>query len=328
MSVIVIHTVPSEFLISSYATLHFWQAVPLFLVIYGVNLSLSYSKSNFTSLKQYYGRNLLHRCKRVLPAFFITLLVAWIFCLIRGKFYFGWLTLIGVFPMGAPGNYFLTIILELLFVAPLLVYFYHKNLTLSLIIFLALDVLFELASPYILNSGSYYYHTSLFRILVFITLGLYLGRKLVNDQLFDVLHNRFIQVGVFVSVAYLAAFVFWNWIPPLFTQYKGVLNIWSVFYPFLIVSIVLNLKLERFKNGVIFNLITLIGKASYHIFLIQMLYFGLRYGSYNADGLVKSVLINLFITVGIGIAFYYTELYVWKLIDKIKINTLNPQRGL
>jgi peptidoglycan/LPS O-acetylase OafA/YrhL len=322
ISVIILHTVSSALLTKSYAIFYVWQAVPVFLVVIGVNLSVSYSKYNLTSLKQYYSRNFLHRCKRVLLVFFITLLVAWILCLIKGDYNIGWRSWLGVFPMGAPGNYFLTIILELLFVAPLLVYFYRKNTVGTLVACILFNLAFELVSPYI-PIDTYIYHSAFLRVLTFIALGLYLGKELVNDRLSGVFRNRFIQAGILISVVYLAICTFCNWSFPLFPEFEGTQNLLSAFYPFLIVLLILNVNLDRFKNGVIFNFVTLIGKASYHIFLFQLLYFGLRFGSYGAGSLliIKSILVNLAVTVSFGIAFYYAENYFWKLVKRIYANT-------
>lgn len=320
IAVIVLHTVPVEFLVNSYAIFHIWQAVPIFLVIIGVTLSLSYDKYDYTSIGQYYSKdNILHRCNRILPAFAVTFLVALVSGVARGEYYWGWKTYLGFLPISSPGNYFLSLILQLLIIAPLMVYFYRKHPTLSIIIFFALNLIFELLSPYVFNGDRYLYYSCLFRVLAIVSVGLYLGSKLASGQLSNISRNRFIQIGVLFSIIYLIVSVACGWKLPLFLEPMETQYLLYLFYPVLIVVIVLNIKLDYFKDDAIFRLCVLIGRASYHIFLAQMLYFGLRYGSYAPSGfpLLKAILINLGFTIVAGIVFYRGEQLVgraWSMI--------------
>lgn len=324
ISVIVIHSIPAELLETSYSIFHFWQAVPIFLVIMGVNLYNSYSKLNYTTLGQYYSKNnLLHRCERVLPVFFIVFIASWVIGSIKGNAYFGWKTLFGVLPIPAPGNIFLSIILQMLFVAPLLVYFYRKNPVWCIVTCFILNLLFEIAAPHIFNVGDkYFYYCFFVRTLAIIAMGLYLGEALYKLKLQQIFKNEYIQLGVVVSFLYLLAATTLGKNIPWFIEDLGTENIIALFYPLLIVAIVLNIRMEQFKDGVIFHLFGLIGKASYHILLVQMVYFGLRYGSYATQmPLMKAIIVNVVITVGIGIVFYYIEQYGKKIVRGIIENS-------
>ncbi len=64
---------------------------------------------------------------------------------------------------------------------------------------------------------------------------------------------------------------------------------------------------------------TIIGQASYHIYLVQMLYFGFRLKINIQTGIIYEIMINLTATVLIGVIFYYSETGIRNFIKRKSI---------
>jgi len=74
VSVIVIHSVlNNQVLTYSLAGLYIWQAVPVFIVILGLNASMSFRRKGYTSLRDLYSKSyVINRFERIV---FPTLLI-------------------------------------------------------------------------------------------------------------------------------------------------------------------------------------------------------------------------------------------------------------
>ena len=118
-----------------------------------------------------------------------------------------------------------------------------------------------------------------------------------------------------LAVASAVFLVLYNGSPfPLFRAEWGTQNILSFFYPTLMVILLFNLysyvpRIEFRK------ILEMAGRASYHIFLVQMLYFGFVFSC--LDTAVKTlplhiawpivIVTSLGINITLGIIFYWTE---------------------
>jgi peptidoglycan/LPS O-acetylase OafA/YrhL len=104
----------------------------------------------------------------------------------------------------------------------------------------------------------------------------------------------------------------------------------SFFYP--LILCVLGLRYLPSNGNSFWNIISLIGKASYHIFLIQIIFFGAGFsitsiiassglqGVYNTYILgIIALASNITITLLLGLLFYYIEP---KLIKKVELQSL------
>lgn len=77
--------------------------------------------------------------------------------------------------------------------------------------------------------------------------------------------------------------------------------------------IIIFLKYFNKKNGKLLEkIIILISKASYHIFLVQMVYFGILKLKFYNNGL--DYLIDIFICISIGILYFFLESKISKLL--------------
>lgn len=80
ISVIILYTLPSKALLSSLSPYHIWQAVPIFIILSGYTVSLSYLNKEIVNLKDCYESSLLfHRFDRLLKPFIFIWLIQMIY---------------------------------------------------------------------------------------------------------------------------------------------------------------------------------------------------------------------------------------------------------
>ena len=121
-------------------------------------------------------------------------------------------------------------------------------------------------------------------------------------------------IGLVVSIVYIVGVSVFSWKFPYFQSSWQPQTVLSFFYPLILCAIGIR-YLPPIPNR-IWNGISLIGKASYHIFLIPIIFFvsGLQLlfcdlslqTSFNINVLLVS-LINIVILIALGLLFYYTE---------------------
>ena len=338
-SFIQINHIPLLGIIESIKIFSLWQAVPLFFVLMGITLGMSFKRHNYTSLKEIYSKNYFKsRFIRLYIPYILLLLTSvilgFLILLVTNVNQFGrlsLLTLVGFLPLQGPnfGSYFITLVLQVVFVFPLIYVLYRKNPKITLISAIMIDLAFQIVTYYYLSSAIYSF--CIIRFISALTIGLW-----VSDQDFNfgkslnmlskfknfLLNNKLLTVFSLIGIFYL---IFWYFL------YSGYLS--SFFYPlpylnskfatfgcqnvlsFVYVALLIVLGFLIFPNSSknrILNKLRVIGKASYHIFLIQILYFDIF--SLSAV-LNKSTLINkLLILLGdillctiLGVLFYYLE---------------------
>lgn len=116
VAVLLLHSLSRASLLHSYAVYHIWQAVPLFMVVMGLNLGLSVH-GRTQQLKQLYTRQYFSKkAVRILTPFFIVFLlsvplgVLWQWATGADVLAFSWYTAVGVLPVTGKGNYFITLL--------------------------------------------------------------------------------------------------------------------------------------------------------------------------------------------------------------------------
>jgi len=286
ISVIIIHSMPLALHFSMFSLFHVMQAVPLFYVLLGYNAGLGKPKS----IKQFYKKRV---GRVILPFLIIFLCSVCLGLLVDGNIYFGWLTLIGYLPFTGPGNYFISVLFQFILITPFLVYLFNKSPKLLFIGCVLLSLVFELISGYF-HFSSYLYNAAIFRSLPAIVIVLWIVRKPKS------IINVVCSVGAGVSILYFAIILlsFENF------SFIRTQNILSYFYAAFLV--IFAFKILPTSSGRIWNFIALIGKSSYHIYLVQMLYFiGVTVFPLNLK--LSALLINLLFCVGFGVIFYLID---------------------
>lgn len=301
VSVIVLHGLTPGRLYDAWAVFHVGQAVPVFFVVMGINAVLSpWAVRGASSLRRLYTRAYMAgRIERLLVPF----AVIWIVSLISGAFHgglhFGPSLATGNLPLSGPGNYFIPIAIEFALLFPLIWWCFDRSPVATVVACFVLDVGFELGARHISFPGDpqpYLYDAAIFRYLAQIALGLWIGAHLRGLRR-DV---RWIVALAPISVAYLALLhehpdAFTSWLRPGF----GIsTNFLSSFWAAALVLAGLRL-LPQTEHGVVTRAAAALGRASWHVFLVQILWFSLVRD--RAPGMLP---VHLAATCGIGYVFF------------------------
>lgn len=309
VSVILLHALPHDFIILSQAQFHIWQAVPIFLLLLGMNWGSSYLRA--VDLPAFFTGKI----KRLGVPLGIFTLISLCF---PDRLYFDLALLMGAPVFRGYGSYFIALVVQFLLVIPMVMIVYQKTKPLVFLgIFFFLNLIIELLSPYIFdNLPPVYYSSFSLRYLFVVALGIYF-----IEHREDFFKKRIHQIGMAVSILYLIVWGYKPFYPPFFIHAWGWQHLFAFYYTGLFVLVFFNTLSQRFnKAGLL-----IIGQASFHIFLLQILFFGLN-GTVQMMEFVKNVGINnviaikavtlitvLLINIGGGVVWFLLEnRMVWK----------------
>jgi peptidoglycan/LPS O-acetylase OafA/YrhL len=229
----------------SWSVLHVLQAVPMFIVLMG-----------FVGQWGTVGRRLL----RLVPAFAILWLASLVVNMVFRHNEVGWIALTGYMPVTGPGNYFVPIAVWIAILLPFFRYLAKKSIYLLLFVTAAVNLAFELAAPHIgvFSTHPYLYSAAFPRYLLCVGFGFWLATKP---------RRRWVVVLGLASLVYLLGSLLWSWQPPFRLDW-GDENLLAAGYPTLLVAVGLWCLPGRIPRAV-----SVLGQASYHIFLVQILVF-------------------------------------------------------
>jgi peptidoglycan/LPS O-acetylase OafA/YrhL len=277
VGVMVQHAFTAGFLHGSWDTLWAGQAVPVFFVLMGLNAARSTARSKDVSLRGLYTtRYVRGRLDRLI----VPLAVAWLIALpvatAIGAFHVGPLVVLGVLPIAsAPGNYFVTIVLEFAVLFPAVyVCFTHAPVGTTIAI-LALDIAFELVAPHVRQltiygvGNGYVYEASILKYGTAIVAGMWLARLVITPSRALVLLGLAAVSFVYLIVLHVHPSGF-SWLTDSFSRSTNFL---SVFYAVWLTWMGLLRLTPRHWFGA-YDVLERIGQASYHVFLVQIIWFG------------------------------------------------------
>ena len=350
LSVILLHSLPKVLTTSLVGKLTIAQAVPVFFVVFGITSVISYGKIRSSSLSDLYRWDVIRKkIRRYFVPFCIVAVISIIFMgvynILAGyppMWYneFIFCILFGLIPpFGGGGDYFISILFQLIFLSPILYFLYKRSPTTMIAFCFIVDLAFEFFAVLVIPSAQtcfipanaapsscdfflsdLIYSRICLRYLGIISLGYYFSQDLLQGGSLKLNSNRYrlLCAGAVLSVVYLL--LFQNAVCPLFRSEFNTQNVITAFFPVLLVIL-----LWKGTGSVIagnnLNLLTRtagnLGKASYHIFIVQAFYFtvlvlplralfNIRTGS--AGEWILFVAVTLFATILVG--------YLYYLIDK------------
>jgi hypothetical protein len=295
------HTIP--WVIKREIGVPFWEriSIPVFLVIMGFNMGLSFSKLEDNSLKNLYSWKYF---KRKFWRYIYPFIILWIVSSLIGLSIGGINALnqyqikewhfihffIGILPFWGPGNWFLPVIFWTILIIPLL----YKGFSGKLIwriLSLALCYIAEFSlqfwiyysySPFTFPSWEAYFefiytieflYTTPFFMLSAIGLGLWISKK---PNLFAK-QNVFIWILFPLSLYYLILYQFSDF---RFEFIMGDYNFFVFPYSAFLILLLIKLIPERWDNW-FGRAISTIAKSTYHILLTQIIYFSVVYSIYG-----------------------------------------------
>jgi peptidoglycan/LPS O-acetylase OafA/YrhL len=269
VSVILIHTVSSAVLTNRWAAFHFWQAVPVFVVLMGLNATQSAQRRG-VHWRRYYST----RLRRLRPVGIVALLAV-VGGLLNGRGDFRLLNLAGWLPLYGPGNYYVVLAVEFVLLFPLIWWFFRRwpgwtvaaLCTIELAYHLAIQASGVLDGPHAQDAG-FIYASTMLHWLGAIALGMWIAA----DPRISARRNIWVLVAAAGSIAYL-------WV---FCESGGQTTVLPVHqtlmaFPYAALLVMLGIRFlpatARGPLGPAVRGAAAVGQASLHIFLVQMLYF-------------------------------------------------------
>jgi len=299
----------------TYSALLTQQVVPLFIMIMSFNLSLSFSRRKYYKLEQFFSKI---QIKNKIRRFFVPFLIVFFISLIIGILIelttnrqilnLNFRLLMGYLPINGPGAYFIPLIIQMIVLFPLLYLFYRYNRNACILVGFVLAFACEIFNQF--GTNGIWYDDSLVRFFPHIILGIWISDLYLESQL----KNKFLMLfgvlsGIYlISVSQFESGILWG---IHFVPYTADQNLFASGWTAMLLIIGL-MYLPKVKNIFTYPL-ALIGKATYHIYLVQIVYFGV----WGGFGLKYHTFIDLFsinniimiaipfsIVVLIGLGFY------------------------
>ena len=317
---------------------HLWQrlSIPFFVVILGYNMGLSFKRSGKKSLKKLYSS---HYFKKKIWRYGFPYLLFYVTSLIVGLFIYGSFEsiisnqlyplnderhlLLGIAPFWGPGLWFIPFLFQTILIMPIIYKGFSGKTVwalMTLILCIAINFITSLLMFFIFGDiGSIeewrnmtFLYMTIFMYIGGIGLGMWFSR---NHKLFS-WHNSFMWILFPLCAYYIYLFQFHDF---EFEFMRSDYNIIFYTYVAFIFLILMLIPPKNPKNKFIKG-ITWIGKSSYHIFLVQIFYFGLVKAFtgeiacfVGASDLMFCILydiISIIACVFIGSLWYLTEIKI------------------
>jgi peptidoglycan/LPS O-acetylase OafA/YrhL len=297
LGVIALHALDQEELRDSWQGLHYGQAVAIFLLLMALNASSSLRARAGGPLRALFTRSYFAgRAERLLAPFALVWLASVAFGMAEDELDFGPTTLVGALPLPGPGNYFITIAFEFVLVFPLLLWAFRRAPRATIAGCFAIAAAFELVAPHVFSGPyPYPYDAAIVRYFGQVALGLWIAEHMsIGDR-----GNRWILAAAPLSIAYL---VVQHEHPETFdwlrNDFGTTTNFLAAFHTALLVLLGLRF-LPRRETFAPVRVLAAIGRASWHIFLVQIVWFMV----YDERGL-DAFAINAAVPCAIGYALF------------------------
>ncbi len=290
-------------------------AVAIFLVVSGYLLCGSMDKC---TLREWYTKhNIIPRILRFYLPFVFIFAVGLLYKIFILKYEYSILEVFARFLLGGfkPGSYYITILAELVIVFPIIYAVVKKFGFCGVAMCTIFTFVYDVCATY-LGMSPVAYKFLIFRFTAHIAFGVY-ARTSEHKKL------HILDLMVFFA-GLLYAFlcmIFKTVDPKIFFQWQEAsFPTAFLLYP-VIVWFINSLKDLRYNDSLVSRKTLLFANATYHIFLVQLLYyttFGFPFNEYVGNVAV-TMPFNILVTVPAGIA-YYKLVSPWenKVISKIK----------
>jgi Acyltransferase family len=280
----------------------FWifQAVPVLVVLFGVNMKTSLDRRRQTGLSWYVRDYLRRRMERLLIPFAVVWVVAYALGRWAGTAHVGALALAGALPVQAPGNYFIPMIIALTLTVPLIHTGYRRSRTTTVLTLILLDLGFELVAPRVgilMGHGQFLYDASPLRYLVAFVAGF-----LLVDGSRSVAARTVAAVLVAASLAYLVLeLTHGEWFAGFVPGFTRPTNLFAVPYAAALTLLLVRVLPAESSNPLL-RAGGYAGRASFHVFLVQMVWF-----AFHSELAAGPFLVALAACFPLGMAFFWLE---------------------
>ncbi len=276
----------------------FWigLAVPIFMVLSGYNNSKSFKRLGIMCIEESYSLERI--TKKVVyysVPFSIVFAIEEILFATLGTANHDFFQIVAAFMRGGygPGSYYYPMLLQLIFVFPVIYSIIQSKGKVGLWICFGINIIYELLVN-VYGMSEQCYRLLILRYFFLIALGTYCAR---HDFRFSKLVTC---ICLITGVAYVVFFEYLNYTPIITQYWTGT----SCFAGLILVPMLPIIFNKRFCG----KGLEMIGKASYEVFLIQMLYYnyaGFLYAYISMRWL--QILINVVICVSGGVFLHFLD---------------------
>ena len=284
------------------------MAVPLFMIISGYVGAMSYYKKETYALGQCFTiKNIISKCVRFLIPFIITYFIEIIveFFILKNHSLIDLMIMLFTGGKG-PGSYYFPVMIQFVFIFPLIYFCILRKGFPGLLLMFLINAAYEFIQS-IYGLGESCYRLLVFRYIFVIAFGCYIylyGNETIK-KIYRVL-SFIIGVCFIILVEY--------------SSYNPKIIIYWTRTSFVACLYILPIAYNLLRKGSKFHCVPfeMLGKASFNIFLTQMVYYmyaaNILY-SYISNMYLR-IIINIFICCVFGIIFYYVESFITKKIIK------------
>ena len=288
-----------------------YMAVPVFMFVTGFVYTKSYLRNNITKLKNLYNIKLiLKRFLRICVPFILIFIIEYYFNM-NGLHNSNNLFLDFIQGGAAvgKGSYYFPVILQIIIFFPLIYFIIKKFNYKGFILLFLLEFLYSFYC---------YYHSvcvrdyrlQAFRYITLLASGCWLA---LNSDI--KINRKYLILSLMAGVLYIYLAGYINYpIPYGYPYWKSVSGIFITMYIFPI----LYYLYKKYSNVEVTNIlgktIDFVGKSSWHIYLVQMVYYISVEKYMTKLNFYPHIFLNILICIFAGVLFYYAERKILKLI--------------
>lgn len=274
------------------------MAVPIFMIISGYTYSLSFEKKNVIGIEDAY------KCRIIIPKilrYTIPFLFVVIWEMIDNHVYLSAappsvITVIRWFLRGmvGHGSYYYPILLQMVFLFPIIYFIVARKKQKGLWICFFINIAYEILKwAYGISEDTY--RLIALRYIFLIAIGAY---AFVYKNELNL--NKFI-VFSFIGLSFIILYHYFNYIPEILSYWTStcvIASMWII--PFVLFAL---------KHRIHLPVVEILGRASYHIFLVQMVYYEGYHELLNdfTPNRIIYLLLAICICSTIGVLFYYID---------------------
>ena len=271
------------------------MAVPIFMIISGYMNSMSFEVKEAKNFRDFYGIAVLGRkLKSILFPFTLIFILELIFSRFRNDEIIGIKGAIRIFITGGlgPGSYYIPVLVQMIFIAPLIYLIIKKSSLIGSILVLTIQLLLEYLVQITQFSGDIY-RLLILRYLVFLLVGTLLYKHKNKVNIFIVVLCMCIGAVYIWQVSYegYVPFLFRFWTTTAFP---------TVFWAGGIV--IFFIKYVPVFPSTFDRILSKIGSSTFYIYLVQMVYFQFGFGKCFTNPVVYFSM-TILICVVLGLLF-------------------------
>ena len=251
------------------------MGVPFFMIVSGFTYTMSMERKRIDSIPSWFEKeNFKPKLDRIVPFFALgeAILLIWTLLLCAAGRYEIGERMIELVTHGGygPGSYYFFMLLQIAFVFPFMIWLLKKNYKWGSAAILGFNVFFEL------SVRTFGMDVDLYRMLMFRYLGfIWAGITLYYYK--DQIKFKHVMGPFVVGFVYIFALRFTEYDPAIVQHWVDT-SFMTVGYAFMFVFVAMKAMEKIALHSSVTNFLKTFGNATYHIYVVQMVYYYMRIG--------------------------------------------------